>query len=66
MDFEFVFEREKDGRWIGPIDTLSGVLAYGASQQEAKSKVEARALGVIADRIEVALSAAEQVRFATA
>jgi predicted RNase H-like HicB family nuclease len=64
MDFEIVFEREEDGRWIAAVDSLRGVLAYGLSRHEAKSKVEALALRVIADRIEQ--SAPEQVRFAVA
>jgi predicted RNase H-like HicB family nuclease len=66
MDFEIVFEREEDGRWIAAIDSLPGVMAYGASQQEAKSRVEALALRVIADRIELEQSAPDQVRFAVA
>jgi predicted RNase H-like HicB family nuclease len=66
MDFEIVFDREDDGRWIAEIESLPGVLAYGGSQMEARSKVEALALRVIADRIEVEQSAPEQVRFAVA
>jgi predicted RNase H-like HicB family nuclease len=49
-EFEIVFEREEDGRWIAAIDCLPGVLVYGASQSEAQSKIEALALLVIADR----------------
>ena len=45
-------EREEDGRWIGEIPALPGVLAYGATAQEARAKTEALALRVIADRIE--------------
>jgi len=66
MEFEIVFDREEDGRWIAEIESLPGVLAYGASKAEAQSKVEALALRVIADRIEVDQSAPEQVRFAAA
>jgi predicted RNase H-like HicB family nuclease len=50
VDFEVVFEREEDGRWIAAIGHLPGVLAYSASQGEARFKVEALALQVIADR----------------
>jgi predicted RNase H-like HicB family nuclease len=50
VDFEVVFEREEDSRWIAAIDSLPGVLAYGASRDEGQSKVEALALLVIADR----------------
>ncbi|MGB6692225.1 MAG: type II toxin-antitoxin system HicB family antitoxin [Terracidiphilus sp.] len=64
MEFEIVFDREEDGRWIAEIEALPGVLAYGASRAEAQSKVEALALRVIADRIEIDQSTPEQVRFA--
>ena len=66
MDFEITFDREDDGRWIAEIESLPGVMVYGKSQQEARSKVEALALRVIADQIEVEQSAPEQVRFAVA
>jgi predicted RNase H-like HicB family nuclease len=66
MEFEIVFDREEDGRWIAEIEKLPGVLAYGASKHEAQSKVEALALRVIADRIESEQSTAGSVRFAAA
>lgn len=66
MDFEIVFDHEEDGRWIAEIESLPGVLAYGATQIEAQSKVEALALRVVADRIEADKSAPDQVRFAVA
>ena len=66
MEFEIVFDREEDGRWIAEIETLPGVLAYGATKLEARSKVEALALRVIADRIESEKSIAGMVRFAAA
>jgi predicted RNase H-like HicB family nuclease len=50
MDFEIEFEREEDGRWIAAIDSLPGVLAYGDSRDDAKSKVEALAIQVSAER----------------
>ena len=46
------FDQEEDGRWIAEIPALPGVMAYGASQAEARSKVEALALRTLADRIE--------------
>ncbi len=46
------FDREDDGRWIAEIATLPGVMAYGASQNEARAKVEALALRTLADRLE--------------
>ena len=45
-------EREDDGRWIAEVVDLPGVLAYGASREEAVSKVQALALRAIADRLE--------------
>ena len=66
MEFEIVFDREEDGRWIAEIESLPGVLAYGTTRIEAQSKVEALALRVIADQIEVDRSVPDQVRFATA
>jgi predicted RNase H-like HicB family nuclease len=66
MEFEIVFDREEDGRWIAEIESLPGVLAYGATKLEAQSKVEALALRVVADKIEIEQKAPEQVRFAVA
>jgi predicted RNase H-like HicB family nuclease len=66
MEFEIVFDREEDGRWIAEIESLPGVLAYGATKAEAQSKVEALALRVIADRIEKEQSTTGSVRFAAA
>ncbi len=45
-------EQETDGRWIAEVVELSGVLAYGQTPEEARAKVQALALRVIADRIE--------------
>jgi predicted RNase H-like HicB family nuclease len=45
-------EREADGRWLAEVPALPGVLVYGASRAEARTKATALALRVIADRIE--------------
>lgn len=45
-------DREDDGRWIGEVPDLPGVLAYGTSREEAVAKTEALALRVIADRLD--------------
>jgi predicted RNase H-like HicB family nuclease len=45
-------DREEDGRWIGEVPELPGVLAYGATEAEARTRTTALALRVIADRIE--------------
>ncbi len=50
--FKIEFEREDDGRWIGEVSALPGVLAYGQTVAEARDRVEALALRVVADRIE--------------
>ncbi len=46
------FEREDDGRWIAEIPLLPGVMAYGATREEARGRVEALALRTLADRLE--------------
>ena len=52
MTFTVEIEQEEDGRWIGEVVDLPGVLAYGKSPAEAKAKVQALALRVIAERLE--------------
>jgi predicted RNase H-like HicB family nuclease len=45
-------EQETDGRWIGEMPELPGVLAYGATREDVVQKVEALALRVLADKLE--------------
>jgi predicted RNase H-like HicB family nuclease len=45
-------EREEDGRWIGEVPALPGALAYGATKEEARAKVEALAFRILADKME--------------
>ena len=45
-------EQEDDGRWIAEIPQLPGVLAYGATADEASAKAEILALRVLAERLE--------------
>ena len=52
MTFKVEIEQEKDGRWIAEVVDLPGVLAYGKTADEAKAKVQALALRVIADRLD--------------
>jgi len=52
MQFRVEIEQEEDGRWIAEVVDLSGVLAYGKTPEEAKAKVQALALRVVADRLE--------------
>jgi len=49
---EIEIDREEDGRWIADIPALPGVMAYGATREEAIAKVKPLALRVIADEIE--------------
>ena len=55
-------EREADGRWIGEVPALPGVLAYGVSEAEVRQKAAALALRVIADRIEHGEPVPEEAR----
>ena len=51
-DFTVEIERETDGRWIGEVAALPGVLAYGDSRDEVVAKAKALAFRVLADRLE--------------
>jgi predicted RNase H-like HicB family nuclease len=52
MQFQLECEREEDGRWLAEISAIPGVLAYGASANEAIAKAEVLALRVLAEQIE--------------
>ena len=52
MGLAIEVEQEVDGRWLAEIPELSGVMAYGATRDEAISRAEALALRVIADRLD--------------
>lgn len=45
-------EMEDDGRWLAEVPALPGVLAYGATRDDAVRKAKALALRVCADRLE--------------
>jgi predicted RNase H-like HicB family nuclease len=66
LEYQIAIDREEDGRWIAEISELPGVLAYGATRDEAIAAAEALALRVIADRIDVEKSAPMSITFATA
>ncbi len=66
MNLKSEFEREADGRWIAEIPALPGVMVYGSSQGEARSRVQALALRVIADELEQNSTATDLVHFAAA
>lgn len=52
MDFTLELEREDDGRWLAEVPGLPGVLAYGATPEEAQAKAQVLALRVLAERLE--------------
>lgn len=66
MIFIITFDREEDGRWIAEIEQIPGALAYGTNREEAKANVEALALRVLADRIEIAKTSTDRILFAMA
>ncbi len=45
-------DTEDDGRHIAEVPAIPGAMAYGASAEEAISRVEALVLRIMADRIE--------------
>jgi len=52
MNFSIEYEQEEDGRWLAEVPQLPGVLAYGATPDEAMAKAEALALRVLAEQLE--------------
>ncbi|PIX95844.1 MAG: HicB family protein [Hydrogenophilales bacterium CG_4_10_14_3_um_filter_63_21] len=46
MNFHIEYELEEDGRWLAEVPELPGVMAYGASADEAMSRAE-----VLAERV---------------
>ena len=52
MNFHIEYELEEDGRWLAEVPELPGVMAYGASADEAMSRAEILALRVLAERLE--------------
>ena len=52
MSFSIKIDRETDGRWIGEVPELPGVLAYGNTAEEAGYRARELALHVIAERLE--------------
>ncbi len=54
------FDREEDGRWIAVVESIPGCHVYGATREEALTKVEALALHAIAERLEEGEVTAEE------
>lgn len=66
MHFTIEHEREDDGRWLAEVPELPGVLAYGASAQEAMAKAQALAFRVLAERLEHNETGPESISIAVA
>jgi len=52
MNLTIEIEQETDGRWIGEVPQIPGVMVYGRTREEALARVKALALRVLADRVE--------------
>ena len=52
MNYQIECEQEVDGRWVAEVPQLPGVLAYGATSDEALSRAEVLALRVLAEQLE--------------
>ena len=52
MRLKVEIEQEEDGRWIAEVPDLPGVMGYGANPDEARTRAQALALRVVADRLE--------------
>jgi predicted RNase H-like HicB family nuclease len=59
MTLQIELEQEADGRWVGEVPSLPGVLAYGTTRTDALAKVQALALRVLAERLERCEAVAE-------
>ena len=66
MHFTIEHEREEDGRWLADVPELPGVLAYGATADEAMGRAEVLALRVLAKRIEHNESGPQSISIAVA
>jgi len=50
--FRVELEQEDDGRWIADVVEVPGVLAYGATREQALDQAAALLVRVLADRLE--------------
>jgi predicted RNase H-like HicB family nuclease len=66
MNFDIESEREDDGRWLAEVPQLPGVLAYGATRDEAMAKAQVLALRVLAERLEHGESRPQSLSFSVA
>ena len=54
VSYRVEIEQEADGRYLAEVTDLPGVMAYGATADEALAHAQALALRVLADRLEQA------------
>ena len=66
MTLTVEMEQGENGRWIADVVDLPGVLAYGTTSEEAKAKVQALALRVIADRLKEGEAGREPINISIA
>ncbi len=63
LSLQIQIEQEEDGRWIAEVPELPGVMTYGGTTEEARAKVQALALRVLAHRIEHGEGGSEPLKF---
>lgn len=66
MNFDIECEREDDGRWLAEVPQLPGVLAYGATREEAMARAQILALRVLAERLEHGESGPQSISISVA
>ena len=66
MQFTIETEREEDGRWIAEVVDMPGVMAYGATLEEARANAYALALRVVADNVQDSKELPEKIILARA
>jgi predicted RNase H-like HicB family nuclease len=66
VNFDIECVREDDGRWLAEVPQLPGVLAYGATRDEAMAKAQVLALRVIAERLEHGETRPQSLSFSVA
>jgi predicted RNase H-like HicB family nuclease len=52
MVLTIALEQEEDGRWLGEVESLAGVMTYGVTRTDAIARTQALALRVLAERLE--------------
>lgn len=66
MTFKVEIEQESDGRWIAEVLELPGVMTYGETADQARARVQALALRVVAERLEHGETAPDLLRISFA